>query len=91
MTSQVSQIVGKTITAVLMLEAGSQPYNQVMLVFDDGTNYEFYGQDIHYTSGLNLGGLHEVWNYVRQNKRAVLLEAKLVEGQVLLRRSALEE
>jgi hypothetical protein len=92
MKNQVSQIVGKTITAVLMLEAKSYPQDQVMLVFDDGTHYEFYGNDIHNTGGLNQGGLHEVWDYVRANQRAVLLEAKLVKGEVIFRRpAALEE
>ena len=49
-------ILGKTIQAVVIRSGDHNPKDQVFLVFDDGTAYEFYGAEINSASGLDSGG-----------------------------------
>jgi hypothetical protein len=69
-----TKIVGKMITGVLLKENvkgfGSQPQTMLLLVFSDGTFYEFYG-DIAPTSGLRPDGLSGARNYDRQGMNTI--------------------
>ena len=49
-------ILGKRIQAVVHARSfGSNPPDQLFLVFDDGTYYEFYGNQIQGTSSPSQG------------------------------------
>lgn len=68
MKEEASQIIGKRITAVVIKAAEdrrSSPVSQVILVFDDGTHYEFYSPDgrIIPTGGVDKGGLESALKY----------------------------
>jgi hypothetical protein len=57
-------ILGKTIRAVVIRFGENNPKDQIFLVFDDGTAYEFYGSDINSASGLDSGGKEAALKYV---------------------------
>lgn len=65
----VDQILGKTITGVVIKEFPSTPRMQLHLVFSDGTNFEFYcqGDEITPIKGLRYGGLEDVTGYSVEN------------------------
>lgn len=69
-----TKIVGKTITGILLKENvkgfGSQPQTMLLLVFSDGTFYEFYG-DITPTSGLRPDGLAGARRYDHQGMQTI--------------------
>lgn len=64
MKDGVSKILGKAITAVVVGESDKNPHNQVFLVFDDGTKFEFWGADLSCASGLDQGGVEEARAYI---------------------------
>jgi len=65
-----AQIVGKTITGVIVKrakEAHEKPQGQLFLLFDDNTSYEFYSYDspIINTAGCDQNtSFSEVYNYM---------------------------
>lgn len=67
MQSYLAQMLGKTVKAVLVkqCEQGSLR-EQVFLVFDDDTYFEFYSRDgtIEAAKGLKSGSLDEVREYM---------------------------
>jgi hypothetical protein len=68
MKDGVCQIIGKTIRAVITAEGNSEPpRDQVYLIFDDDTYYEFYGGDIAGTGGVDQGGSEYVLGYLEAN------------------------
>jgi hypothetical protein len=46
-------IVGKRIAAVVVAESPRPPRQQVVLVFDDGTRFEFWGESFSCCSGVD--------------------------------------
>lgn len=65
MREEISQILGKTIKAVVVSEENrSQPRMQVFLIFTDNTSYEFYGDLFRGAGGLDQGGIDAVIKYV---------------------------
>lgn len=62
MKAGVGDIIGKTITDVIVAENVNTPNQRVFLVFSDNTYFEFYGS-FGCTSGVNRGGLHEAMQY----------------------------
>jgi hypothetical protein len=70
--SEVRQIVGKTITGVIVKE-GTGPRSQLFLTFSDGTYYEFYCGDsaISCTGGVDRGGVAEVLKYMSPRQQVV--------------------
>lgn len=56
-------IIGKRIQAVLVAEGESDPRQQVFLVFEDGTTFEFWGQHFSCASGVTRGGVSEAIEY----------------------------
>jgi hypothetical protein len=65
MKSGVKDIVGKRIIGVVVksLERGNAANDQVFLIFDDNTYFEFYG-DFSCTSAVDRGGIDEVRRYM---------------------------
>jgi len=60
MKSGIGEIIGKTITNVVVTENSRLPRQQVFLVFDDDTYFELYGDDINCTDGIDKGNLDTV-------------------------------
>jgi len=64
------QILGKTIRAAVVAESSDSPGHQVFLIFTDDTYFEFYGDQFNCSSGIDLGGLHKVRDYVSRFPKA---------------------
>ena len=61
-------LIGKTIKDVIIVNRyEGTPHSQVFLLFDDNTHYEFYGDDIRPSGGVDDGGRNEILNYVRDS------------------------
>jgi hypothetical protein len=75
MKSAISQIIGKTISGVLVKESqGGDPTSQAFLVFDDNTYYELYSsRKICGASGVDPGGMKAAKEYMAN--REIILEA----------------
>ncbi len=68
MKREIELIVGKTIGAVVIADRSDQlQSSQVLLVFDDATTYELYGQ-IEGGGGLDGGGTKWAVNYAKKFK-----------------------
>jgi len=66
MRRSVNEIIRKTIKAVVISEDNRiGPQNQVFLVFDDGTYFEFYG-DIRCAGRVDAGSEECAINYARK-------------------------
>lgn len=79
--SEVKQIIGKRITGLVMKASKSHNYpprNQLFLMFDDGTYYEFYTHDcdIGTTGGVVRGTLDDVLSYMADTRVPVLIEVQ---------------
>ncbi len=73
MKNAIRDIVGKTITGVVVKASDRAPRSQVFLVFSDGTYYELYSvSDIKGAGGIDTGGLEAVRNYMRATHEIVL-------------------
>jgi hypothetical protein len=62
---ELAEIVGKRITGVVVKENSRvSPPRQVFLIFEDGTNFEFYADcEVTWTAGVRPGGIDWVRNY----------------------------
>lgn len=86
MKPQVAEIIGRTIKAVYILNADESPKEQVFLLFEDGTHYEFYGDSIGTTAGVQWGGAKAIEQYCAVNKRKLRFKAdQAVKGPDLER------
>jgi len=65
MKDGISDIIGKTISDVVIANKDSEPKLEVFLVFSDGTYFEFWGNSFTGAGGVNRGGLVEVSDYVK--------------------------
>jgi hypothetical protein len=65
----VDQILGKTITGIVIKEFPDTPRMQIHLAFSDGTNFEFYctNDTIMPIKGLRRGGLESISRYDTEN------------------------
>ena len=75
-------LVGKRIAGVVVASSKRSPQNQVFLVFEDGTRFEFYGESFSCCSGLddargipanvasNLGEIQRVYHERRKRPEA---------------------
>ena len=69
MKDGIYEIKGKTISDVAYKIGGSnEPRSQVMLVFTDGTYFEFYAEFIHGISGCRDGDLDKVNRLLRASE-----------------------
>ncbi len=64
----IAQIVGKTITHVIVREGAVSPRNQVFLFFDDGTSYEIFTDAPYLGLSSQLG--HSTADQVRASLAA---------------------
>jgi len=57
MKDGIKAVVGKQISRVIVSENSEEgsPRTQIFLVFDDGTYYEIYGNNLHLTGGVVTG------------------------------------
>lgn len=55
MKTGVGDIIGKTISGVVVAENKRNPRQQVFLVFSDGTYLEFWGESFNCAGGLHRG------------------------------------
>ena len=80
MKPTIHQLVGKTITRVMVTEGNTGPCSQLFLFFSDGTYYEFYCSDsiIEGTKGLHSGTVAEVEKHIPSNRTTL----KIFETQV---------
>ncbi len=73
MKSGLREIVGKTITDVIVARNDYRdPANQVFLVFDDGTFFEFWGAQFNCNGGVWQGGVDDAERYVRRCEARVV-------------------
>jgi hypothetical protein len=61
----VRELIGRTITRVIVAENPRQPNTQVFLVLNDGTYYEFYGS-VNSASGSMPGGAEDAARYAME-------------------------
>ncbi len=68
MKNGLAEIIGKTIADVIVARhrPHRDPANQVFLVFDDGSYFEFWGADFNCNGGVDLGGVAEVSDCVER-------------------------
>ena len=72
MKDGIKQIVGKTITSIVVGKNDrSSPHNQVFLIFDDGSSFEMWGEHISCAGGTDKGGVSEVVSYIERGGGAV--------------------
>lgn len=67
------QVVGKTISGVLVADVANSSRRQVFLVFDDDTHFELWGHEIDGTGGVDPGGMDKVRSYAEKSRAAVVL------------------
>jgi hypothetical protein len=60
----IEQIVGKTISQVVVVDKESTPKQQLFLIFDDCTSLEIYGEYFDCARELEGGGLFSVLEFV---------------------------
>jgi hypothetical protein len=70
MKGGLKHIVGKQITGVLVAASERSPHEQVFLVFADGSDFEFWGDDFNCGAGLDRADGIE--RYVRSGKGEVV-------------------
>ena len=76
MKDGIRQIVGKTISGVVVKEADRLPRMQVYLLFTDGTYFEIYSGsgDMSWASCLDVGSIERVREYMSPAHRIVMEE-----------------
>ena len=67
------RVVGKRIRGVLVAADDRSNRSHVFLIFDDGTHYELYGQDICGRKHIDSGGLDEAKAYIGNSKGIEIL------------------
>ena len=72
-----TQIVGKTIEAVVVKESHEPPRFQVFLIFSDRTHFEFWchNEEIAANQRVYEGGLETVRKYMKEESRKIIFEA----------------
>ena len=66
MKDGVKDIVGKTITSVVVGSGDMPPRAQVFLIFTDGTSFEFYGEAFSCCGGLDRQDVNSAQRYIRK-------------------------
>ena len=67
-------VIGKTISSIVFRsEADISPETQLFLVFEDGTYFEFYGQEIHFVRSVSNGNVTTAIDYARKFSPEVLV------------------
>jgi hypothetical protein len=72
------EVIGKTIRSVVFRSGyEASPEAQLFLVFEDGTYFEFYGQEIDCGRSLSEGGVDHAIEYARKFSSKLLIVNKL--------------
>jgi hypothetical protein len=72
MKSSIAELIGKTITQVVVVENHSNPTQQLFLIFSDKTSMELYGDWIKCAGALDSGGLPSVLEFIgRMNPKEI--------------------
>lgn len=72
MKQNAQDLIGKTISAVLIKKSDDLPRSQLFLVFDDRTYFEFYADTpIRPTGGPDPGTLADVLRYGKERAEVV--------------------
>jgi hypothetical protein len=82
MKDGIRQIVGKTISGVLVADVANSPRRQVFLTFDDETHFELWGREISGTGGVDPGGFEKVRTNVEIAGSKIVMEAAPKAGLV---------
>lgn len=72
MKSGVGDIIGKSISQVVVAESSTRPKEQVFLIFSDGTYLELYGDSFNCAGGLNNGDVTDAKQYVEKMNGKIL-------------------
>lgn len=80
MKDGIKQLVGKRITGVVAARGNGHTQDQVFLLLEDGSRFEFYGENFGCTSGLDRGP--GVFRYVRNGGGKVTQAYGLDDAQV---------
>jgi hypothetical protein len=80
MKDGIKQIVGKTISAVVIANNVRRPHHQIFLVFDDETSYEIYGDSFTCAGGIDKKGIDRVLRYAKVAMGAVVSHVYLGAG-----------
>jgi hypothetical protein len=68
------EVIGKTIRSIVFRSGRNvNPEAQLFLVFDDGTYFEFYGQEINFVRSLTEGDTARASAYARKFGSEVLV------------------
>ena len=68
------EVIGKTIRSVIFRSGlDANPETQLFLVFEDGTYFEFYGQEIGCVRSLSEGGISKAMDYASKFSRKLLV------------------
>jgi len=68
------EVIGKTIRSIIFRsDRDVNPEAQLFLVFDDGTYFEFYGQEINFVHSLSEGDTARASTYARKFGSEVLV------------------
>ena len=67
MKDGLKHIIGKTIKSVIVTRNDRPPKNQIFLVFDDDTYFEFYGESFTGAGEIDQGGVDEVSRYIEKS------------------------
>lgn len=65
MKSGIENIIGKTVSNVVVADKEKPPYRQVFLVFSDNTYFELYGKFTG-AGGVDRGGVEDVIEYAEK-------------------------
>jgi len=74
MKDGINEILGKTITGIVVSKKPGSPGQQVFLIFNDGTYFEFWGESFTGAGGVDAGGIEKVRLYVAQCGSDTILE-----------------
>ena len=67
-------VIGKTIRSIVFRsEVNVSPGTQLFLVFEDGTYFELYGQEIHFVRSVSDGDVTKAVDYARKFSPEVLV------------------
>ena len=72
MKDGLNEIVGKTISSVIVANNNREPYIQVFLMFTDDTQFEFYGSNFSCCGGVDQGGQARALSYIENAGASVV-------------------
>jgi hypothetical protein len=68
------EVIGKTISSIVFRSGRDvNPETQLFLVFEDGTYFELYGQEIDFVRSLSEGDAAKAVDYARKFSSEVLV------------------